>query len=101
MYCPVLKHYAERSENPKGLLLQCIACIVYHSDKLLEAMVEYPGHVFFKVPILHNSNLLNELKQLATVEPTKGVMESPTGIPPHIGLAVQVAEVLETLGVLV
>ena len=46
-------------------------------------------------------SLLNDLKALVTVEPTPGVLVSPTGIPPHIGIAVQLSEVFDTLGVLV
>ena len=101
MYGPILRHYNGRSENPIGVLLRCLACIVYHSDKLRETMVKYPGHDFSKLPILHNSSLLNCLKELVTIEPTVGVMVSATGVPPHVGLGLQVAKVLETLGELV
>lgn len=101
MYGPILQRYAGRSENPSGILLRCMACLVYHSDRLLETMVKYPGHDFSKVTILHHPTLLKDLKQLVTIQPTKGVLVSPTGVPPHIGLAVQVAEVLDTLGELV
>jgi hypothetical protein len=50
----------ERSENPRGILVCCLACIVYHSDRLLETMVTFPGHDFSKRTILHNSTLLNQ-----------------------------------------
>jgi hypothetical protein len=50
----------ERSENPIGILLRCMACIVYHSDRLLETMEKFPGHDFSKRTILHNSSLLNQ-----------------------------------------
>ena len=101
MYGPILQAYSGKSENPRGIVLRCMACIVYHSDRLLETMVKYPGHDFSKLPILHNPTLLNELKQLVTIEPTPGVIVSPTGVPPHVGLAVQVAHVLDKLDVLV
>jgi hypothetical protein len=101
MYGPILQHYAATKENPIGILLRCLACIVYHSDRLLEIMVLHPGHDFSKLTILHNRELLSSLKPLVTIHPTKGGMETPTGVPPHIGIAVQVAEVLNTLGELV
>ena len=101
MYGPILQAYNGKSENPTGIVLRCMACIVYHSDRLLETMVKYPGHDFLKIPILHDTVLLNELKELVTTEPTDGVMVSPTGVPPHVGLAIQVSNVLETLDTLV
>jgi len=101
MYGPILQSYSGKNENPKGIVLRCMACIVYHSDRLLETMVKYPGHDFSKIPLLHNSTLLNELKRLVTIEPTPGVMVTPTGVPPHVGLAIQVAQVLDKLDELV
>ena len=101
MYGPILQHYAARSENPIGILLRCLACIIYHSDRLLETMVSHPGHDFSKLTILQNRELLSTLKPLVTIHPTKGGMMAPTGVPPHIGIAVQVTEVLDTLGELV
>ena len=99
MFGPILQQ--EGADQRSGILLRCLACIVFHSKNLSATMVEYPGHDFTKLTILHNVPLLNELKDLVTIEPTKGVLVAPTGIPPHIGLAVQVAEVLDTLGDLV
>ena len=101
MYGPILVEYAGRRENPSGILLRCLACIVYHSERLLETMVKHPGHDFSKLSLLHNSTMLEQLKEFVTIQPTKGGIISPTGIPPHIGLAVQVSEVLDTLGNLV
>jgi len=101
LYGPIMDGYTGRKENPSGILLRCLACIVYHSDSLRKTWVKYPGHDFSKLTILHDSLLLDDLKQLVTLQPTKGVLQAPTGIPPHIGLAVQVSEVLDTLGELV
>jgi hypothetical protein len=101
MYGPIMDAYAGRKENPSGILLRCLACIVIHSDSLRKTWVKYPGHDFCKLTILHDSLLMNELKQLVTLQPTKGVLLAPTGIPPHIGLAVQVSDVLDSLGELV
>ena len=101
-YGTIMEAYAgQRKENPSGVLLRCLACIVYHSDQLRRTWVKFPGHDFCKLTLLQDSLLLANLKQLVTVEPTKGVILAPTGIPPHIGLAVQISEVLDTLGELV
>ena len=108
MYGPILDGYApggamvHADANPSGILLRCLASIVYHSEKLLQTMTRYPGHDFAKLTILHDFPLLNNLKELVTVQPTSGVLVSPTGgIPPHVGLAVQLSEILKTLGHLV
>jgi hypothetical protein len=70
MYGPILQHYAARSENPIGILLRCLACIIYPSDRLLETMVSHPGHDFSKLTILQNRELLSTLKLLVTIHPT-------------------------------
>jgi hypothetical protein len=110
MYGPILKEQEDGgggsttrhgAGHRSGILLRCLASIVFHSKHLAATMVKYPGHDFSKLAILHNPSLLKQLKELVTVEPTKGVLVAPTGIPPHVGLAVQVAEVLDTLGDLV
>ena len=100
-YGPILAEYRHRSENPTGVLLRCLASIVFHSEKLLETMTRHSGHDFAKLTLLHDFSLLNDLKALVTVEPTPGVLVSPTGIPPHIGIAVQLSDVFDTLGELV
>ena len=70
------------------ILSGTLACIVFHSNDLQETMRNYPGgnHEFSKVKILQsiNTDLLTRLKELVTIHPTPGVMEQPTGIPPHI-----------------
>lgn len=73
MYGAVMEKYRGRQEDPTGFLLRCLACVVYHARKLLEAMVKYPGaHDFSKIPILHNTPLLEALEKLVTTKPTLG-----------------------------
>ena len=89
VYGPIMDAHMTIDNNPKGLLLRCLACIVYHSDELLKVTLEIPGHNFTKISILHDPVLLSDLKELVTIDSTVGVMENPTGIPPHIHQAVQ------------
>ena len=100
LYGVIMESYRHKAENPTPMLLRCLACIVFHSDKLLEVMV-VPGHDFSKLAILHDRALLVELKKLVTTAPTPGVMTVATGIPPHIGLATQLKDILATLSKLV
>lgn len=72
MYSPLLEQYASRVENPIGILLRCLACIVYHSKRMIQVMAKNPGHDFSKLPILQNEGLLERLRPLVTIEPTKG-----------------------------
>lgn len=73
LYKPILDHYAPGTrENPLGILLRCLACIVYHSTNLRRVIESNPGHDFAKIPILNDERLLRELKLLVTVRPTKG-----------------------------
>ena len=94
LFGPVLRKHAGCEARPTGLLLRCAACIVYHSDSLVSKMVSHPGHDFTKIVILHDKNLLDRLSLLVTTAPTNGVMNKPTGIPPHIELATQMKEIL-------
>ena len=89
LYGPIFDAHLMIDNSPKGLLLRCLACVIYHSDELLKVILEIPGHDFTKISILHDALLLSDLKKLVTIEPTAGVMEHPTGIPPHIHQAVQ------------
>jgi hypothetical protein len=47
-------------------------------------MVANPGHDFSKISILHDQELLHDLRLLVTTEPTPEVMATPTGIPPQL-----------------
>ena len=76
------------------LLLQCLACIIHHSEKIIGYFVKYPGHDFSKLQLLHNRTLIDDLKEMVTTEPTRDVMEKATGIPPHV----QQARLLNALG---
>ncbi len=95
LYQSVLVKYSQQPNDPTPMLLRCLACIIYHVDSLLEVMVMNPGHDFSKLAILHDPQLIAELKPLVTTEPTPGIMTMATGIPPHIELANQVQKVLD------
>ena len=60
-------------------------------------MLTHPGHSFTKIPILHETALLERLPELVTIEPTIVVMETATGIPPYIEMAVQMKELMDQM----
>jgi hypothetical protein len=64
MYGGVLKKFKDLPQDPKAMLLRCLACVVFNADKLLDVMVATPGHDFSKLAILHDRPLLEELKNL-------------------------------------
>jgi hypothetical protein len=101
MYGRIMHHHQNTPDNPLAMLLRCLACIVHHSRSILAAMVANPGHDFAKLPILHDQDLLRDLRLLVTTQPTPGVMATPTGIPPHVELASQLQEILTNVGSLV
>ena len=96
-----MEKHRGKPHDPTSLLLRCLACVVFHSEKLVEVMVQFPGHDFAKIALLHDRRLLDELTKLVTTEPTPGVMMQATGIPPHIGMSVQLKEILQKLSELV
>ena len=91
MYGPILVEHP----NAKALLLRGLACILFHQDEIVQIMVNNPGHEFTKLAILSDHNLLKRLKKIVTTEPTKNVLETRTGIPPHIETAIKLEEILE------
>ena len=101
MYGDLMRAYDGKQENPTGILVRSLACIVYHSEHLLDIVVRRPGHDFSKLTVLQNRPLLTELKKLVSISPTVGVLTTATGIPPHISMSIQLGEILDTMGTLV
>ena len=81
--------------DPTGILLLCLASVVWNVDFLKTTAAAIPGHPFDMIPLLTNASLLAELKLLVTIE-SEGHMTVATGIPPHIRQAVLIKD---TLGV--
>jgi hypothetical protein len=101
MYGGIIEAYKGKPHDPSPILLRCLASIVYHSESLLDIMENIPGHAFTNMSLLHDRALHDHLQALVTIKPTPGVMTTPTGIPPHVGLAQQLKEVLEKVSSLV
>jgi hypothetical protein len=97
LYGRIMARYKNTPEDPMAMLLWCLACIVYHSESILATMVANPGHDFSKISILHDQELLHDLRLLVTTGPTPEVMATPTGIPPHVELASQLKEILNNV----
>lgn len=94
LFGPILRKHKGCDYDPTAMLLRCTACIVYHSDALLNQMISHPGHGFTKIVLLHEKDLLERLSHFVTTLPTDGVMDKPTGIPPHVEHAAQMKEIL-------
>ncbi|KAI2498280.1 hypothetical protein MHU86_16207 [Fragilaria crotonensis] len=94
MYGPILQRWSGNSINPTGLLLRLLPAVIHHSEFLYDWIRKVPGHPFGLIPLLHDKDLLLNLKALVTTEPTES-MKTATGIPPHIQSAVMVKKVLE------
>ena len=96
MYGKILDQWREGADvDPTGVLLLCLASIVYHRDWIREVMSKTTGHSFSGVTLFQQPELLEQLGTLVTVEPPES-MPRPTGIPPHIQHMCKQQEVLET-----
>jgi hypothetical protein len=94
MYATILQKRSGSAVDPTaGVLVMCLASVVYHSDFLKQIAAETPGHPFDLIPLLSNPELLNDLKELVTLDP-EGTMTSATGIPPHVASATILNKVL-------
>lgn len=93
MFATILQKWGGTAVDPTGVLLLCLASVVWHSDFLRETTTAHPGHPFAMIPIMGNPDLLRDLKELVTLEP-KGQVTSATGIPPHVEQATVAKKIL-------
>lgn len=90
----ILDHHGGTDHDPIGLLSLFLASMVHHSDWFLSIIASNPSHPFSNIPIFNEHELLNQLKEEATLKPTTHVPMA-TGIPPHISHAKALKEVFE------
>jgi len=83
MFATILQRWGGTEVDPIGVLLLCLASVVWHSDFLKATAAASPGHPFSMIPLLSNPELLRDLKELVTLKP-EGQVKCATGIPPHI-----------------
>ncbi|CAJ1941632.1 unnamed protein product [Cylindrotheca closterium] len=89
--------HGEGSYDPTGLLLCCLACMVWHSKEILDVINSNPSHKLSMVPLFQPDSNLEELRALVSTDPTPGVMTTVTGIPPHIEVACQLKNMRKDL----
>jgi hypothetical protein len=56
MYGPILRRWSGHEVDPTGLLLHCLASVVWHSDFLKQWARDIPGHSFATIPLLNNES---------------------------------------------
>jgi hypothetical protein len=93
MFATALQRWGGTAVDPTGLLLLCLASVVWNVDFLKSTAAKIPGHPFGMIPLLSNVSLLAELKLLVTLE-SDGHMTVASGIPPHIRQAVLIKSTL-------
>ena len=94
MYGTILRRWSGHEVDPTGLLLRCLASVVWHSNFLKQWARNVPGHAFATIPLLNNEPLMQGLKAFVTTEPTES-MKVPTGVPPHINNAILIKRILD------
>ena len=95
---PILKTHSEADYDPTGLLLRCLACMVWHAKSFQEYIAHNPSNELVKVPFYNmRGSEIDALQQLITVEPTPDVMTTVTGVPPHIETTCQMKAIHDNL----
>jgi hypothetical protein len=94
MFATILQKWGGSAVDPTGILLLCLASVVWNIEFLKSTAARIPGHPFGMIPLLSNVALLEELKLLVTIE-SEGHMTVATGIPPHIRQAVLIKSTLD------
>ena len=87
MHGPILARFKDSTSNPYGILLLFLASVVYHENWIKGYISRNSNHSFLKIPMLHNSNLMSQLRSKVSTEPSN-VIKRATGIPPHVQAAV-------------
>jgi hypothetical protein len=95
MFATILQRWGNTEVDPTGMLLFCLASVVWNSDFLKQTAAADSEHPFNMIPLLSNPDLLKDLKELVTLEP-EGQVKEASGIPPHIQNAKMVRDVLDT-----
>jgi hypothetical protein len=92
----VVTAHSGTSYDPSGVLSLLLASMVHHSDWLIGVCSKYPSHPFHSLPLLHDNDLLIELKSLVTLEPNSHVPMA-TGVPPHVSHTQAIKEVRQVV----
>ena len=64
------------------LLLCAFGSMIHHTPTLIWQMLKVPGHQFNRLAVLHDKDLLTEMRALVMLESTEGVLMLPIGVPP-------------------
>ena len=92
----VVTAHSGTSYDPSGVLSLLLASMVHHSDWLIGVCSKYPSHPFHLLPLLHDNDLLIELKSLVTLEPNSHVPMA-TGVPSHVSHTQAIKEVRQVV----
>ena len=80
---PILARFRDSTINPYGILLLFLASVVYYENWIKGYISRNTNHSFLKIPILHDSNLMSDLRNKISAVPSN-VIKRATGIPPHV-----------------
>ena len=84
---PILARFRDSTINPYGILLLFLALVAYHENWIKGYISRNTNHLFLKIPILHNSNLMSKLRNKISAA-RSNVIKCATGISPHVQTAV-------------
>ena len=98
LYGPILVAHGGKQNDPTALLLRGLACIIHHMVDIMKVMIKNPGHAFVSIPLFNDTKLIDELREIVTIEETNGVVSMSTGIPPHVTMAVEMKSLLKKCG---
>ena len=98
MFGPILRTWTDTPQDPTGVLLRLLAAVVHHFD-WIKAIAKQGGtaHPYNNIPLMFKPELVPELKELVTMEPSP-VLKEATGIPPHVGQSLKLQKLLEIAG---
>ena len=80
---PLMKKYENELHLTGVLLLRMEASMVFHKQKMRDISACSPNHTFMSLPMFLDMQLIEQVKNLVTLDPT-GTMLALMGIPPRV-----------------
>ena len=88
-----MKKWGGTKSDPTGLLLRCLASLVFHSEWIQKFALNDIKHPFNHIVIFAFPDLVIELKNLITTN-ISPIIRKPTGVPPHVKQAIKMEKIL-------
>ena len=94
MHGSIIVRLKDSTSNTYGILLIFLAAIVHHKNLIRECFSRNANHSFLKIIMIHDSNLMSELKKKISIKPIN-IVRCSADIPPYAENAIAMHELIQ------